>query len=671
MQRFQREAETVATLHHTNIVPIFAIGAEHGVNYYAMQFIEGRSLADAVVGWDKHRAGPPDSSHSSSSRWAGAALVPPYDIATWGLQAAEALAHAHQRGVIHRDIKPSNLILDPDGRIWLTDFGLAKRMDDVSLSMAGAILGTPRYMSPEQAAASKNPVDHRTDIYSLGATLYELTTGRPLFEADSPHAVITQILTTEPPAPRVVCPNLNRDFETIILKCLSKEPSQRYATAQLLADDLRAFVEGRAIKARRATLAEQTARWFKQQKRTVGIVVVAAVATKFMVVGSLIAWQMHSQAQLGYLTLDTPRDDALRADVAEVLSLNDEPIGSPFTLPTKEPVALPAGAYRLRLTAPSKVSRDYLFDIAAGQQVKFDVGLVNETVGNALPLKSPVGAVVADAASVRADAGSVRHEPRLFVGPQDQSKPMMRCFAANAQLGWNPDGTRETEVAPLFAADWRLEAPGIVSFLKLPEDKEQWKVLPAQTNVFAWQQVWEWFKPGWWRNGTPPQVVRPMRDLNGDGVEDVIWSAPQSAQLQTDGYRPGPAIPNPPVLLAASGKDGQPLWWFRPQDAAGNASRLVKEPIWCGESLVSVLGSTATGDCWIEATRTIHHPSSKFCLAGEDVNARRIDEHRVRGWIAACRAQCSDGSRSTKSAATGSELRQRKFSVAASKRADP
>ena len=121
-------------------------------------------------------------------------------IANWGLQAAEALAHAHQRGVVHRDIKPSNLILDPEDQLWLTDFGLAKRLDDVTLSMAGAILGTPRYMSPEQASSLKHPVDHRTDLYSLGATLYELVTGRPVFDAETAHAVITQILTATPPA---------------------------------------------------------------------------------------------------------------------------------------------------------------------------------------------------------------------------------------------------------------------------------------------------------------------------------------------------------------------------------------------------------------------------------------------------------------------------------------
>jgi hypothetical protein len=154
MERFQREAETVAQLHHTNIVPIFAIGSHQSVSYYAMQFIEGRSLA-AV---------------SEESRKASASLDPT-EVACWGLQAADALAHAHQRGVIHRDVKPSNLILDPDGQIWLTDFGLAKRMDDLALSMTGALLGTPRYMSPEQASATKLPVDQRTDIYSLGATL--------------------------------------------------------------------------------------------------------------------------------------------------------------------------------------------------------------------------------------------------------------------------------------------------------------------------------------------------------------------------------------------------------------------------------------------------------------------------------------------------------------------
>ena len=160
-------------MHHINIVPIFAVGNHHGVNYYAMQLVDGQSLDQVLKQSDQ----PLD----------------PKTAAEWGLQAAEALVHAHQRDVIHRDVKPSNLILDDEGRLGLTDFGLAKQMDDVTLSMTGALLGTPRYMSPEQADASTRKLDHRTDIYSLGATLYELVTGQPVFAADTPHGVISQL----------------------------------------------------------------------------------------------------------------------------------------------------------------------------------------------------------------------------------------------------------------------------------------------------------------------------------------------------------------------------------------------------------------------------------------------------------------------------------------------
>lgn len=578
MQRFQREAETVAGLHHTNIVPIFAIGCENGVNYYAMQFIEGQSLG--TVG-ESHR-------DSNSGHGVTGLLSSTTKTADWGLQAAEALAHAHQRGVIHRDIKPSNLILDPDGRIWLTDFGLAKRIDDVSLSMAGVILGTPRYMSPEQAAASKNPIDHRTDIYSLGATLYELATGRPLFEADSPHAVITQILTTEPLAPRMICPNLPRDFETIIIKCLAKEPERRYATAQALADDLRAFVEGRAIKARRSTLVEQAARWFKQQKRSVGIAAAAVAATIVVVVGSLIAWQMHGQSRLGYLTLNTPREGDQRAEVAEVLTLDDQPVGSPFTLPTKEPLALPEGAYRLRLSAPAKVSQTYLFDIAAGAQQTHEVGLVNETLGYAISLQSPVGVEVVQRSPVAERQGYV--EPRLFIGPQDSSKPTMRCYSGNSQPGWKPDGTREAEVAPLWEADWSVTSP-----LVKP-------LLDDSNNENAWKLLLRWFEPGWFRNGQPPKLVQPLCDVDGDGIDDPIWRGPKAGPQGP----PNPLQTSVPLaeLVAAGGKDGRPLWWYRAQDRNGSPAQLLGEPLLSLDDparpkLLAVL--RAANAVWIEA----------------------------------------------------------------------
>ena len=147
-----------------------------------------------------------------------------------GAAGGGGLGARHQRGVVHRDVKPSNLLLDADGRLWLTDFGLAKRHDDVTLSIAGALMGTPRCMSPEQASASHRPVDHRTDIYSLGAALYELATGQPVFTANTPHHVIQQVLQEDPVLPRRIRPELPRDFETIVMKCLAKEPSQRYAS---------------------------------------------------------------------------------------------------------------------------------------------------------------------------------------------------------------------------------------------------------------------------------------------------------------------------------------------------------------------------------------------------------------------------------------------------------
>ena len=349
MQRFQREAETVGRLHHTNIVPIFALGADDGVRYYAMQFIEGRDLG-RVAQEMRNTPAPVDFRR----------------IADWGLQAAEALAHAHRRGVIHRDIKPSNLILDADNRIWLTDFGLARRLDDVSLSLTGALLGTPRYMSPEQAAAAKTPVDHRTDLYSLGATLYELVTGCPIFEAASPHEVISQILHTDPPKPRTLSPNLHRDLETILLTCLAKEPRSRYVSAQALAEDLRAFVDGRPIAARRPRLLERTTRWVRQHRRLVTTAVLSATASVLVAAAGLVTWESYTAARLGRLQLSASTAGAL----AEVLDGQGHPVVPLFPVPHDRPITLPAGSYQVRLSAPETLSETWPIEISARSQIR-------------------------------------------------------------------------------------------------------------------------------------------------------------------------------------------------------------------------------------------------------------------------------------------------------------
>jgi serine/threonine protein kinase len=207
--RFQREAETLARLHHTHIVPIYAFGDEAGVYYFAMEFIDGSNLA-AVL-----------KQEGEAGR-----KLDPKKIAHWGQQAAEALAHAHQRGIIHRDVKPSNLLIDLRGEVWLTDFGLARRSDEATFTIPGTLLGTLCYMSPEQAKTLNRAVDERSDVYSLGATLYELATERPVFAGDNPQTVIARIQEDEPEAPRRRRPDLPRDLETIMLKCLAKEPGQ-------------------------------------------------------------------------------------------------------------------------------------------------------------------------------------------------------------------------------------------------------------------------------------------------------------------------------------------------------------------------------------------------------------------------------------------------------------
>jgi outer membrane protein assembly factor BamB/predicted Ser/Thr protein kinase len=350
VERFRREAETVAGLHHTNIVPIFSVGQENGVNYYAMQFIDGPSLADVAA--------------------TDGAELDPRRVGEWGLQAAEALAHAHQRGVVHRDVKPSNLLLDREQRIWLTDFGLAKRHDDVTLSLVGVLLGTPRYMSPEQASAAQQPIDHRTDIYSLGATLYELLTGEPLFTGRSPHNVISQILTLEPRPPRQVRPSLPRDLETILLKCLSKKANGRYHSASDLADDLRAFLDERPIRARRASLLERSARWWRQQKRSVVVTGYTALASMLLMVlalGGYQAWQAWQRsfvrllAQRGVVTAEW-----FSSDGAELPGVQQPILRQ--TLPSIDPTPLPAGRYQVRVSGDDRLSESWEIDLPRGSQ---------------------------------------------------------------------------------------------------------------------------------------------------------------------------------------------------------------------------------------------------------------------------------------------------------------
>ena len=346
LQRFKNEAQAAAHLQHTHIVPVYYVGCERGVHFYAMQFIEGQPLS-AVIRDLRRLAGvesmatpnggsvlaeemvsgkwapdkqpeptgpyvPTAEPHLSEPRlseprptgsgqaseqplpvgrgWDGTSPVavlstekstksPAFfrTVAHLGVQAAEALEHAHQLGVIHRDIKPANVLVDAGGSLWITDFGLAHCRNQPGLTMTGDLVGTLRYMSPEQALAKRVAVDARTDIYSLGVTLYELLTLEPAYNGRNREEVLHQIAFEEPRRPSRLNRLVPTELETIMLKAIAKNPEERYATAKELAEDLRRYLEDKPIKAKRPSLRQRTVKWARRHKTVVRAALVVCV----------------------------------------------------------------------------------------------------------------------------------------------------------------------------------------------------------------------------------------------------------------------------------------------------------------------------------------------------------------------------------------------------------
>jgi len=280
--RFQAEAEAVANLDHPNIVPIYEIGVDGGRQWFSMALIEGQSLAQEV------RTGPLPARRSAETIE----------------KVARAVDYAHQRGVIHRDIKPGNILIDAGGQPRITDFGLAKRTDsDSGVTKSGQIIGTPSYMPPEQAGGSNDLVGPRADVYSLGATLYCLLTGRPPFQSATVLETLRQVEERDPVAPRMLNPAVDRDLETICLKCLEKNPERRYATALDLAEDLHRFLQGRAILATRIGTLGRLSRWCR--RNPVDCLLTATIA--FL----LVAITTASLLALGHIqTINTELEDS-------------------------------------------------------------------------------------------------------------------------------------------------------------------------------------------------------------------------------------------------------------------------------------------------------------------------------------------------------------------------
>lgn len=366
LHRFKNEARAAATLHHPNIVPVHAVGCDRGVHFYAMQLINGASLAQVIqdlretcgtackrtpneevgVSLDgaageavaceraieaRRASCQAGAAGLSDADLAGLCLCQPsvaeldsatcdtrsnvnatlatsrsdlsspaffLTVARLGVQAADALQHAHEHGVVHRDIKPANLLLDPDGKLWVTDFGLAQLQQEGAGSVSEDIVGTIRYMSPEQAAGKVGMIAGGTDLYSLGATLYELLTLEPAIPGTDRQELLRHIELREPLRPRHINRTIPHDLEAIVLKAMAKQPSERYATAAHMANDLRCFLEHRPVAAQSPTIVQRLGKWSRRHKSAArAISTVALLVLVGLLVSNVLIARQRSEAE--------------------------------------------------------------------------------------------------------------------------------------------------------------------------------------------------------------------------------------------------------------------------------------------------------------------------------------------------------------------------------------
>ncbi len=270
VKRFRMEAEAAAHLDDPRIVPIYEIGERDGACYFSMKFIEGGQL-DKVIGSE---------------------LMPGRKAAELMAKLAHTLHHAHQNGVLHRDVKPGNILLDAKGEPHLTDFGLARLVETEStVTRTLEVLGTPSYMAPEQAAGNNAQLTSATDVYGLGAVLYQLLTGHPPFAGGTTYETVHMVLETQPRQPRLCNPKVDRDLETICLKCLEKEPARRYVSAQALAEDIERFLRNEPIRSRRSSRLEHAWRWCKRKPLVASLIAALIMVVAIGLAGAL--WELQ------------------------------------------------------------------------------------------------------------------------------------------------------------------------------------------------------------------------------------------------------------------------------------------------------------------------------------------------------------------------------------------
>lgn len=384
--RFKNEAQAAAQIDHPHIVPVFAIGHEHGIHFFAMQLIRGQSLNDYLVQQRMLAAEVLDDSRASSATVRSETLERVQTVARMGVQAAEALHAAHEIGVVHRDVKPSNLLLDEQSKLWVTDFGLARCQADHSVTEPGKILGTMRYMSPEQALGQSALVDHRTDVYSLGLTLYELAALRHPSEANADPAMVFDFGRAQWRKPRHWNRFIPVDFENILLKAMAESRDERYATAQEMADDLQRFLDGQPILARRPSISSRVGKWARRHRRAVAAAAgVAALGLAGLIVSLAVIASERSAKEQAFQTASANHERAERnfrdaqAKFRQAREMLDQ-FGSRVADQLAE-VPGAEGARRELLADMLPYYRDFAAEAADNPEVQADLALTFSKIG--------------------------------------------------------------------------------------------------------------------------------------------------------------------------------------------------------------------------------------------------------------------------------------------------
>ncbi len=484
VERFRTEAEAAAKLRHANIVTIYEVGEFEGQHYFSMDYIEGRSLSHVI------RQGPLSAKTAAKH----AATV------------AHAIDYAHHRGILHRDLKPSNVLLDENGMPQITDFGLAKEMGAESdVTATGQALGTPSYMPPEQAAGRRDQMGPASDVYSIGAMLYEMLIGRPPFHAETPFDTMLQVIENDPPPPRLLNPNLPRDLDTITLKCLEKEPSQRYQTAVELADDLDRFLRGEPIQTRPIGVVEQLLRRSRIHVRTIHAISVAVTALIVLVLFFVIGRSLYIESHQGTVRFEST-GESLRGEILDPDSSREL---TSFSIPTTEPIRLFEGDYDLRLSGPGQFSQSSLLSVERGSEATYHVDLSTQKLWQPIAL------------------GELDHIEVVRGGAADDLVVLERRFGTTT-LRRIHGGTGR--------ALWSLVI-----------DNDQPPLLLTDEQSDLWREL------NWATATVRPMLLSPAPDLDGDDIRDLVWIWSRHADTP---------------VLAQSGSDGSFLW-FRTHDASG------------------------------------------------------------------------------------------------------